>query len=163
MSEPGGPGFDLNVFAQIAASLGTVAAAMAREEARNQQLAHDCWYVHTPDIGFTALPYAAPDWGPNVGFAWAIQAVRVQGFGASTDKINLFRGNSTANVNGPDGLFTFTVPATGEIASWAPGRTGCVLMGGEGLAFGGTFTGTLAMVSIDVIQVTYAALPYFLM
>lgn len=156
-------GLEIDFTARLCASLDSMAAVLRAEQQRHQALASEVWHVHAPAIPFAALPAFGAAWGPNTGYAWAVQRLTVAGFGAATDAVTAYRGLSAADVAPQNALYTFTVPAAGDVSTWHPGRTGLILMPDEGLAFGGTFTGTLGVVSADVIQLTVRQLPGFLM
>lgn len=158
------PDFEAGASVRLCASLDSLTVAMrAQQEARAS--ASDVWYVHAPAMSFpaAALPAAGQAWGPNTGFAWAVQRLSVSGFGNSTDFVNAYRGLSPFDAQPQNALWSFSVPAQGDVSTWHPGRTGLVLMPDEGLVFGGTFTGANVIVSADVIQMTLRHLPQFLL
>jgi hypothetical protein len=148
---------------RVCASLDGLTSEMRADRMRKQQLAAEVAYIDAPAISFGALPYAPAGWGPNSGYNWAIQRVTMSGFGATTDYITVYRGNSTGFAVGAYALYTFQEAVSGGVATWHPGRTGLVLKGDESIVFGGTFTGTTAYANIDVVQLTDAQLPYFLL
>jgi hypothetical protein len=148
----------------LSAAITGLAGEMRAERERKRQLAADVWFVHAPAIQIPALPAAGQAWGPNTGYCWAVQRITIAGFGATTDFITAYRGLSPTDVQPQNALFTFQETVAGGVATWHPGRTGLILMPDEGLAFGGTFTGTSpAVVNVDVIQLTVAKLPYLLL
>jgi len=158
------PELDLGLFAGLTASIDGLTGQMQAERQRKLQLAADVAYISvraTALLG-SALPLAWCN-SPKLGYNWAIQAIAVEGLGTS-DYLNLFKGSSLGAVNGGYGRWTFTVTTAGTIAAWHPGRTGLVLRGQsqDSLIFGGSVAGT-ATVNADVIQVTDAQLPYFLL
>ena len=157
-------GLSADFAVSLTASINGLAAEMRSARRARENLAADVSYVETPPIAFAALPYAAAGWGPNTGFSWAVQRVTVSGFGALSDFVNMFRGTNVAQAVGNNGLFTFQTAVVGGMAEWKPGRTGCILKAEESLVFGGTITGGATFfVNVDVIQVTDAHLPYFLL
>jgi hypothetical protein len=157
------PGLSLDVAAQLCVSLDSLAAEMQRTRRSRENLAADVAFIETPPITFTAVPAAASGWGPNTGYSWAVQRITVSGFGATTDYLNVYRGTNVAQAAGNNGLFTFQEAVAGGMATWHPGRTGLLLKAEESLVFAGTFTGTTAFANVDVIQLTDAQLPYFLL
>jgi hypothetical protein len=156
-------GLTLDISADLIAAINGNTAAVRDAERRRLQLAGEVAYIETPSFSFGALPFVAPGWGPNSGFNWAIQSMVLSGFGATTDFVNVYRGNSAAAAVGNNARFTFQQAVAGGAAPWNPGRTGFILKGDESIVFSGTFTGTTMFASIDVIQVTDAQLPYFLL
>lgn len=93
-----------------------------------------------------------------------MQRITLSGFGATTDYVNLYRGTSTAQAVGNNALFTFQEAVAGGVSTWHPGRTGLVLKAEESLVFGGSVSGGgTFFANIDVIQLTDAQLPYFLL
>jgi len=157
------PAIEADVSARIWASLDGLVTEMRAERKRMQDLAAEIAYISAPAIAFTAVPYAPPGWGPNTGYNWAVQRITLSGFGATTDYITAYRGNSTAHAVAAQALYTFQEAVAGGASAWHPGRTGLVLKGDESIVFGGTFTGTQMVASIDVIQLTDAQLPGFLL
>jgi hypothetical protein len=158
------PGLEINFAAQVAASIDGLTTELRADRRRKENLAADVSYIETPALSFTAVPYAAgPAWGPNTGFSWAVQRITIAGFGALADYITAYRGTSTAFTVGNNALYTFQEAVVGGVSTWHPGRTGLILKGEESLVFGGVFSGTIAFVNIDVIQLTDAQLPYFLL
>lgn len=162
---------DVSAVADLCLSLKSAAQAMRDEAMRRQRLAAAVAYVPTPAIAFpaAALPFAptADTFGPQSGWNWAVQGLRVVGFGAATDFINVYRGTSPAHVQPQNFLQTFAPVAAANLvaAPWHPGGKGLILkgQGQDGLVFAGTFTGTLCVVSADVVQVTDEMLPEFLL
>jgi hypothetical protein len=160
------PGLEINFAANVSASIDGLTAELRADRRRKQELAADIAYIETPAITFaaTAVPYAAGSgWGPNTGYSWAVQRITVSGFGATTDFLTAYRGNSTAHAVGQNSLYTFQEAVAGGVSTWHPGRTGLILKGEESLVFNGTVTTGPFFVGIDVIQLTDAQLPYFLL
>jgi hypothetical protein len=160
-------GLDVNVTASLSASLGRLADEMAADRARRARLADSIWFVQAPAISFlgSAAPYAPPQWGPNTGYAWAVQRITVTPLGSS-DLMTVYRGHSSADANGQNALNEWGGGTTPALATqpWHPGRTGLILMGDESLVFGGSLTSaTTYFVNIDVIQLELTKLAYFLM
>lgn len=157
-------GADVDVWGQLAVSLGSVAAELRADREYKRQLAASLWFQSAPAMGpFSAMPFASPTWGPNDGYAWAVQRVTVAGFGATTDLVTAYRGNSVTDVQPQNALFTFSVATVGAVATWHPGGKGLVLKGGEGMVFGGTFTGTAGAINVDVVHMELDKLPCYLL
>jgi hypothetical protein len=149
---------------KLSASIDSMTAVMRADLKRKQDMAADVSYIETPALALTALPFVAGiGWGPNTGYSWAVQRMTVAGLGATTDYVIAYRGTSAAQATGNNALYTFQELVAGGTSTWHPGRTGCILKAEESLVFTGTFTGTQAFVSIDVIQLTDTQLPYFLL
>jgi hypothetical protein len=149
---------------KLSASIDSMTAVMRADLKRKQDMAADVSYIETPALSFTSLPFVAGSgWGPNTGFHWAVQRMTIAGLGATTDYAIAYRGTASAHAVGNNALYTFQELVAGGTATWHPGRTGLILKGQESLVFGGTFTGTTGFISIDVIQLTDAQLPYFLL
>lgn len=156
------PAIDLQFGVRLAASLDGLAAEMRARRRAEEDLAADVSFITVPAIGFAAVPYAPPGWGPNTGFNWAVQRITIIGFGATTDFVTVYRGTSVTHVQPQNALYTFQEAVAGAGSAWHPGRTALILKGDESLVFGGTFTGSTGYANIDVIQVTDAQLPRFL-
>lgn len=162
---------DASVFADLSLALKSNTAAIREAEQRKRAMAAAVAYVPAPAIIFppAVLPFAPPadQFGPAAGWNWAVQALRVVGFGAATDFINVYRGTSSAHAQPQNFLQTFAPVAAANLVAppWHPGGNGLILkgQGQDGLVFAGTFTGTLCVVSADVVQVTDEMLPEFLL
>lgn len=160
------PGLEINFAANVSASIDGLTAELRADRRRKQDLAADVAYIETDAITFTTsttLPYMKSGWGPNTGYAWAVQRMTVSGLGATSDFLTVYRGSSTAHAQGQNALFTFQEAVAGGVAAWHPGRTGLVLKAEESLVFNGTITTGPFFVNVDVIQLTDAQLPYFLL
>lgn len=156
-------GLELDVGAQLAVSITTLADELHSERQRKIQLAQDVSYIQTPVITGAAVPLVPPAWGPKTSYAWGVQRITLSGLGATTDLVTAYRGKSANDLVPQNALFTFTIAVAGAVATWHPGRTGCLLVGNEGLVFGGTFTGTQLVAAVDVIQLHLDKLPYYLL
>ena len=165
LAAPDGPGIEADATVGLHIALGNLVSEMTAERMRKERLALDVSYLSAPAVSSGVLPFATPQWGPASGWAWAVQRITVAGFGATTDFIIAYRGNNANSDSVPDNaLFTFQEAVAGGTATWHPGRTGLVLRGEESLVFGGTLTGGgQLVVSCDVIQLSMAKLPYFLL
>jgi hypothetical protein len=158
------PGLEIDLSAAISASISGLAAELRADRKRKEDLAADVAFIEAPPITFTSLPASQSGWGPNTGFNWAVQRVTISGFGATTDYVTAYRGTFTAQTTGNNALYTFQEAVAGGAATWHPGRTGLVLKGEESLVFGGSISGGGTFyANIDVIQLTDAQLPYFLL
>jgi hypothetical protein len=157
------PGLEIDFSAQVAASINGLTEELRADRRRKEDLAADVAFLETPPFSFAALPYAAAGWGPNRGFNWAVQSMVVSGLGATGDFINVYRGTTTAHAVGNNARFTFQTLVVGGVSAWHPGRTGFVLKGDESIVFAGSFTTGPVFVNVDVIQLTDAQLPYFLL
>ena len=160
---PDGPGIEADANVGLHIAVGNLVSEMRREAQRKAQLACDVSYVSAPAISLSSLPVATANWGPGKGWAWAVQRITVAGFGATTDFVIAYRGESTTDAVAANALYTFQEAVAGGTSTWHPGRTGLVLRGDESLVFGGTLTGTTGVVSVDVIQLADAKMPYFLL
>lgn len=178
MSDPlwGGRVPQVSADAQVRLALGieTLARKMDEREVQTRELAESVGAVETPGIAFTGAQapgglngaYAPPQWGPALGWIWAVQTITV-GPLASGDTLAVYRGMTTAD-NGFQRLKYQFAGAAGQWQVWHPGRTGLILHGGrEGLVFdpgSGTLTSaTRYFVNVDVIQVEERYLSYFLL
>lgn len=165
-----GASVDADISIQVA--LGRLAAVMERQEKHRRELAAAVAFVPgitlpafgaTAGAGFT-LPYTpGAAFGPVPGQTWAVQAIRVTGL-ATTDFLNVSRGNTTVEAGNQNALNTFTVAVAGAIANWHPGSKALLLSGinSESLVFSGTVAGT-AIANLDVIAIADGQLPYFLL
>lgn len=154
---------------ELHATLDGLAARLAAEphghrgggQVADRHWAAELWYVSAPLLAFlgSAAPFANSAWGPNTGYAWAVQRLTVAGL-ATTDSATVYRGYSTADAVPQNIVAPPLVPSA---PTYNPGKTGLILMGDQSLVFGGTLTaGTLYVVSADVIQVTLDRLPRFM-
>lgn len=158
-----GPGLEADASVGLHIAVGNLVSELQAEARRKAQLAADVSYVSAPAISLSSLPVATANWGPGKGWAWAVQRITIAGFGATTDFVIAYRGNSTTDAIGANATFTFQEAVAGGTSTWHPGRTGLVLRGDESIVFGGTITGTACVASIDVIQLAESKLPYFLL
>jgi hypothetical protein len=158
------PGIELDLSARLIASIDGLRASIDRDRRRREDLAADVAFIEAPAYSFTAVPAAQSGWGPNTGFSWAVQRITITGFGATTDYVTAYRGTSTAQTVGNNALYTFQEAVAGGVSTWHPGRTGLVLKAEESLVFGGSISGGgTFFAAVDVIQLTDAQLPYFLL
>jgi len=163
-------GLRAGVAASLEVTLGRIAAAMERTDRHRRQLAASITYIPGrvfPSFAGSALTAGVQPghgFGPTPGYWWAIQGMRVAGLAATTDFLNVSRGNAVP-VQPGNALHTFTIPVAGAFADWLPGGGGLLLDGNgqASLLFTGTSAATAITVSMDVIQVTDAQLPYYLM
>jgi hypothetical protein len=143
-------------------------------EKQVRELAESVSAPEAPGISFTGASaagglmgaYAPPQWGPTLGYIWAVQIITVGPLGTG-DTLAIYRG-LTSSDNNPQRLKYQFSGANGAWQTWSPGRTGLVLHGGrEGLVFdpgSGTLTSaTRYFVNIDVIQIEDKNFPYFLL
>jgi hypothetical protein len=158
-----GPGIEADVGVGLHVALGNLVSEMEAERRRKERLALDVSYVTAPAVSGAALPFATADWGPKAGWVWAVQRITVAGFGATSDFVIAYRGNSTADADPANALFTFQEAVAGGTSTWHPGRTGLILRGRESLVFGGTLTSSTVVISCDVVQLADSKLPYFLL
>jgi hypothetical protein len=158
------PSLEIDFSAQVAAAINGLTAELYADRRRKEDLAADVAFIEAPPYTFTAVPAAQGGWGPNTGFSWAVQRITISGFGATTDYVTAYRGTVTAQTVGNNALYTFQEAVAGGVATWHPGRTGLILKAEESLVFGGSISGGgTFFVNVDVIQVTDAQLPYFLL
>ena len=163
------PGLDVEVSARLCAALDSNTLALQMQERRRALMANDVRCSEATSISFlgSAAPAVSPaDWGPSTGWNWAIQTVTVTPLGSS-DVLKLYRGTSGPGMNLANRLKqSFIGSATVDTVTWHPGRTGLVLhgFGSDGLVFAGTLTsGTTYFVNFEIIEVSDAQLPYFLL
>lgn len=158
-----GPGIEADAAIGLHVAVGNLVSELRAEAQRKARLAADVSYASAPAITVTSLPAAPSGWGPGKGWCWAVQRITVAGFGATTDFVIAYRGTSTTDAVAANALFTFQEAVAGGTSTWHPGRTGLVLRGDESLVFGGTLTGSACVISVDVIQLADAKMPYFLL
>lgn len=159
-------GFDFSLRASLdamangAAAAGGAAAGGLR--VADPWQAAELWYIEIPASQFlgSAAPFIKALWGPNTGYAWAIQRLTVAGL-AGTDSMLIYRGYSGAadiqpqNIAGP--------PLTAAAPTINPGKSGLVLMPEQSLVFAGTLTGaSVYTVSGNAVQMTLDRLPRYL-
>jgi len=165
MTIPDETGAGISATAQLSVAIGDLTTELATERRRKLQLTQDVAYIEAPPITGTSVPLSQAGWGPNTGYAWAVQRITVAGLGATTDLLTAYRGNAVLPNGQPpqNALYSFTIAAAGAVATWHPGRTGLILQAEESMIFTGTFTGTQLAISLDVIQLHGSKLPYFLL
>lgn len=157
---------DASISAELVAALNGNTAALNAAERRKREAFAGVTYFPAPAFQFSsgATTVCEADKGPKDGYTWAVQHVTISGLAALTDFINLYRGTSPLDVQGQNAEHTFQVSVVGGLADWHPGGKGFLLRGSgkERLITNGTFTGTLGIVSYDVIQIEDAQLRYYL-
>jgi hypothetical protein len=124
--------------------------------------AAELWPIELPAVQFigSAAPAIKALWGPNTGYAWAIQRLTVGGLGG-TDSLLVYRGYSGAADVQPQNLVG--PPLTAAAPNMFPGKSGLILMPDQSLVFGGTLTGASTYtVSGNAVQVTLDRLSRFL-
>lgn len=96
MSQPdSGPGLDLSVFAQLAASLGAVAEALNRENAHRQrmlQVIRQVPFIINVPLTAGAATLNPTSYGPDVGYYWSIKKIAAVNFTAGT--VNTYIDNT---------------------------------------------------------------------
>lgn len=150
---------------ELSVSLKALAGELAAEREWRDRLAAGIMPVEVPAIGaFTPAqaPYLQGTWGPKDGYLWAVQRLTVATL-ASGDILQVYRGASTADVNGAQNLLNSWQAANGAVQTWNPGRTGCMLAAHQRLIFTGTLSGGPYMANADVIQLESWLVPYFLL
>lgn len=160
---------EVDIHADLSVALGRLTADVAalRAEGKRRWTAADIWRTiqGTTPLSAPGGTFALPqvmDEGPSTGYAWAIQRITIAGLGATTDQVTVYRGASVAEALLQNALFTFTVPVVGAVSTWHPGGKGLLLVNDEALVFGGTLTGTGAIVNVEAVQMTLACLPDYL-
>ena len=155
------PGFTV----ELSLSLKAVAGALERDREWREALAAAICPIEVPAIGSflpAAAPYLQGTWGPNDGWAWAIQRLTVASL-STGDSMLVYRGASTADANGTQNLLQGFQGSAGAVQAWTPGRSGCILAANQNLIVSGTLTGGPYMLNADVIQIETWAVPYFLL
>jgi hypothetical protein len=150
---------------ELSVSLRSLAAELGAERDWRDRIAKGIAPLDVPAIGaFTSaqLPYLQATWGPNDGFAWAVQRITV-GQLLSTDSMLLYRGASVADASGNQNLLQGFQGSAGPVQVWNPGRTGCMLGKLQNIIITGTLTGGPYTLNADVIQLETWLLPYFLL
>jgi len=159
------PAEDDGVTLELSVSLRGLAAEMAADREWRDRLAQGIMPIEVPAIGaFTAAqtPYLQGTWGPNTGYAWAVQRITAAPL-LTTDYMQLYRGMSTADASGNQNLLQGFQGSAGAVQAWTPGRTGCVLAAEQNIIITGTLTGGPYTLNADVIQVETWLVPYFLL
>ena len=156
---------DFSFAVELSASVKAMAGELAEDHAWRRKLADAIMPIEVPAIGaFTPaqIPYLQATWGPKDGYFWAIQRLTVTTL-ATGDILQVYRGASTADVNGSQNALNSWLATNGAIQVWNPGRTGCMMSAQQRLIFTGTLAAGPYMANADVIQVETWALPYFLL
>jgi hypothetical protein len=156
-----GPGFEVD----LSLSLRAVAGQLERDRDWRERLAAAITSLEVPAIGaFTPAqtPYLQGTWGPNDGWAWAVQRLTVASL-VTGDSMLIYRGASVSDANGSQNLLQGFQAANGPVQAWTPGRSGCMIMANQNLIVAGTLTGGPYILNVDVIQVEAWAVPYFLL
>lgn len=121
--------------------------------------------INGTTTGATSGTFFVPAGGTvTVTYSVAPTTYTTAGIGVPTpDQIQLYRANSPIETVPNNVLHSFTVPVTGQDSDfWNPARSGLILKPKQGLATAGTFTGTMGVVSFDVIQIALPHLHRFL-
>ena len=147
--------------AELSVSLGSLAAAVREQNQMSRRAAGAIWWVEAPALSLSVLPAFNSTFGPNTGYAWAVQRITVGPLGALTDAVTVYKGRSAADIQSQNALFTFTNQATG-FGTWHPGTAGLILMPDESIVVAGTITGVNPMLNWDAIQMESWFLPHFL-
>lgn len=151
--------------ATLEAGLEDLSGQLREEQDWRERLAGAVAPVSVPAIGaFTSsqVPYLQAQWGPALGYVWAIQRLTVSGL-ASSDSLIVYRGQSIADTTGAQNLLQGWIGSLGYAQAWTPGRTGCILGPRQNLIFTGTLSGGPYYANADVIQIESWILPYFLL
>lgn len=159
-------GFDFSLHGTLDALVGATVPGENYEvtagHIASARQAAELWYIEIPAVQFagSGVPFIKALWGPNTGYAWAIQRLTVAGL-AGADSMLVYRGYSGAadiqpqNVVGP--------PLTPAAPNMFPGKSGLILMPDQSLVFGGTLTGaTTYTVSGNAVQLTLDRLSRFM-
>ena len=160
-SPPAEPGFEL----ELSLSLRAVAGQLEQDREWRETLAAAITPIPVPAIGAflpAAAPYLQGTWGPNDGWAWAVQRLTVASLSAG-DSMLVYRGASVSDANGTQNLLQGFQGSAGAVQAWTPGRTGCMIAANQNLIIAGTLTGGPYMLNADVIQIETWAVPYFLL
>ena len=160
-SPPAEPGFEL----ELSLSLRAVAGQLERDREWRETLAAAITPIPVPAIGAflpAAAPYLQGTWGPNDGWAWAVQRLTVASLSAG-DSMLVYRGASVSDANGTQNLLQGFQGSAGAVQAWTPGRTGCMIAANQNLIIAGTLTGGPYMLNADVIQIETWVVPYFLL
>jgi hypothetical protein len=157
----------------MTASLDAMAAQVQQQHGRAREesglrgaaepwQAAELWYIEMPAVAFlgSAAPFVKALWGPNTGYAWAIQRLTVAGL-AGADSMLVYRGYSGAADVQPQNIVA--PPLVPTAPTYNPGKTGLILMPDQALVFAGTLTGaTTYFVSGNAVQMTLDRLPRFM-
>jgi hypothetical protein len=155
------PGFEV----ELSLSLKAMAGQLDQDREFRERLAAAIQWIEVPAIGaFTPaqIPYLQGTWGPNDGWAWAIQRLTVASL-STGDSLQVYRGASVSDANGSQNLRQGFQGTAGPVQVWNPGRTGCMIPAQQNLIISGTLTGGPYMLNADVIQIETWAVPYFLL
>jgi hypothetical protein len=150
---------------ELSLSLRAVAGALERDREWRERLASAICPIEVPAIGAflpAAAPYLQGTWGPNDGWAWAIQRLTVASLSAG-DSMLVYRGASVSDANGTQNLLQGFQGSAGAVQAWTPGRSGCIIAANQNIIVSGTLTGGPYMLNADVIQIETWAVPYFLL
>lgn len=68
----------------LEAAVGSLVTEMQVQRQRQQRRALEVAWMSAPAVGFTGaqVPLAVPGWGPNTGYAWAVQRIAAGGLGS---------------------------------------------------------------------------------
>ena len=155
---PGGGGFSLQVMADLAANIGSMAQALKDQATRQQQL----WAAVRPIPGIPVPPITSTSGiadypellAPRAGYWWDVKTVTMATFTAGS--VNLYAGGTGAQ----DSELRFVFSTAG---TYAFGSAQLLVPPGQRLIFAAqTVTGNVTP-SLTVIEVAAWALPAYLM
>lgn len=145
-----------------AADDDAAARSISSDSTASPRQAAELWYIEIPAVQFagSGAPFLKALWGPNTGYAWAINRLTVGGLGG-TDSMLVYRGYSGAADVQPQNLVG--PPLTAAAPNMFPGKSGLILMPEQSLVFAGTLTGaSIYTVSGNAVQVTLDRLSRFM-
>ena len=153
---PGGGGFSLQVMADLAANIGSMAQALKDQATRQQQL----WSAVRPIPGIAVPPITTstgtadyPELlAPRAGYWWDVKSITAATFTAGT--VNLYAGGSS------DSTLRYVFTSAG---TYAFGTAQLLVPPGQRLIFTAVSTTGNVTPSLTVIEVAAWALPAYLM
>jgi hypothetical protein len=155
---------ELDVRADVAVSLGTVAREMTRARTEREQLSQVIYPVTIP-AQFAVVAAAqtlvianAELLGPRTGLVWDVRRVAVTGFQSTSEAVTLYRGSTGSSSDAqPENVIAMLTPVSSAVSvgTYSPGLGACLVranqslsLGGSGLTNGKTYTVTWDAINI---------------
>lgn len=150
----------LDAWLKLGVQIESNTAELRRQREEREQLWQEISYVPIDplQVAFASLP-AVFHTACKTGFTWAVQAVSVAGFASATDTLTIYRGAAPYDAVPQNQRQVMSE----SLYTWHPGRTGFLLKPSQTLVVGGGTSGSTYTVNFDVIQVSDAKLPFFLL
>lgn len=155
---------ELDVRADLSASLHVIGAEMTRQRNDRERLAQVLYPVTIPSQFFkvavagTLVIANAELLGPRTGLVWDVRRVAVYGFQSTSEAVILYRGSTGSSSDAqPENVIATLTPASSAVTVgvYSPGLGACLVRGNQSLSLGGSglTSGQTYTVTWDAINV----------